>query len=176
MAVKLSPEAWAASADREALRRSKLMEPVMDAIAGEFVCYQYDHEKQLAFRSAEWDLYFHCNMLNVSNASAAGRDYSYFTLTFNREHTEEKRLEIYSRIMRLLQERFADQPNLHISVQYRGSLDAEKSPPLRSAIASVHGRKAVLLSWLGRPACTGRGQHLLYEETRQNPRVSADAS
>lgn len=151
MAIKLSPEAWAASADREALRRSKLMEPVMDAIAGEFVCYQYDHEKQLAFRSAEWGLCFHCNMLNVSNASAAGRDYSYFTLTFNREHTEEKRLEIYSRIMRLLQERFAEQPNLHISVQYRGSLDEEKIHRfVQQSLPSMDGKRCSYHGWEGR--------------------------
>ena len=118
MAVKLSPEAWAASADRAARRRSEMMEPVMRSIAGEFVCYQYDHEEKLVFRSAKWDLFFHCNALNVSNASAAGRDYSYFTLSFNREHTVEQRMEICGRVIRLLQERFAAHPNLHISVQY----------------------------------------------------------
>ena len=118
MAVKLSPEAWAASADRAARRRSEMMEPVMKSIAGEFVCYQYDHEEKLALRSTKWDLFFHCNALNVLNASAAGRDYSYFTLSFNREHTVEQRMEICGRVIRLLQERFAAHPNLHISVQY----------------------------------------------------------
>lgn len=71
-----------------------MMEPVMKSIAGEFVCYQYDHEEKLALRSTKWDLFFHCNALNVLNASAAGRDYSYFTLSFNREHTVEQRMEI----------------------------------------------------------------------------------
>ena len=47
MAVKLSSEVWAASADRAARRRSEMMEPVMKSIAGEFVCYQYDHEEKL---------------------------------------------------------------------------------------------------------------------------------
>ena len=50
MAVKLSSEVWAASADRAARRRSEMMEPVMKSIAGEFVCYQYDHEEKLALR------------------------------------------------------------------------------------------------------------------------------
>lgn len=127
MAVKLSPEAWAASADRAARRRSEMMEPVMRSIAGEFVCYQYDHEEKLAFRSAKWDLFFHCNALNISNASTAGRDYSYFTLSFNREHTVEHRMEICGRVIRLLQERFAAHPNLRVSVQYMGLLDTEKS-------------------------------------------------
>lgn len=127
MAVKLSSEVWAASADRAARRRSEMMEPVMKSIAGEFVCYQYDHEEKLALRSTKWDLFFHCNALNVLNASAAGRDYSYFTLSFNREHTVEQRMEICGRVIRLLQERFAAHPNLHISVQYMGLLDTEKS-------------------------------------------------
>lgn len=113
MAVKLSSEVWAASADRAARRRSEMMEPVMKSIAGEFVCYQYDHEEKLALRSTKWDLFFHCNALNVLNASAAGRDYSYFTLSFNREHTVEQRMEICGRVIRLLQERFAAHPNLH---------------------------------------------------------------
>ena len=111
MAVKLSSEVWAASADRAARRRSEMMEPVMKSIAGEFVCYQYDHEEKLALRSTKWDLFFHCNALNVLNASAAGRDYSYFTLSFNREHTVEQRMEICGRVIRLLQERFAAHPN-----------------------------------------------------------------
>lgn len=171
MAVKLSPEAWAASADRAARRRSEMMEPVMRSIAGEFVCYQYDHEEKLVFRSAKWDLFFHCNALNVSNASAAGRDYSYFTLSFNREHTVEQRMEICGRVIRLLRERFAAHPNLRVSVQYMGLLDTEKIRRfIQRALPSMDG-KTVLLSWLGRTACTGRRLHFLYEEARQNPRL-----
>ena len=151
MAVKLSSEVWAASADRAARRRSEMMEPVMKSIAGEFVCYQYDHEEKLALRSTKWDLFFHCNALNVLNASAAGRDYSYFTLSFNREHTVEQRMEICGRVIRLLQERFAAHPNLHISVQYMGLLDTEKIRRfIQRALPSMDGKRCSYHGWEGR--------------------------
>ena len=60
MAATLSKEAWKSLAERETLRRSGMMEPVMNAIAEKFTCYQYDPEASIVYRSAEWDLYFYC--------------------------------------------------------------------------------------------------------------------
>lgn len=44
------------------------MHGVMDAIAKEFVCFQYDKEleKKYRFDSTDWDLFFWCNSLLTS--------------------------------------------------------------------------------------------------------------
>ena len=144
-------EEWEQYIRQASLESSAAMKPVMEAIAQGFVCYQYDHEEKLALRSTKWDLFFHCNALNVLNASAAGRDYSYFTLSFNREHTVEQRMEICGRGIRLLQERFAAHPNLHISVQYMGLLDTEKIRRfIQRALPSMDGKRCSYHGWEGR--------------------------
>ena len=62
----------------------------MEAIAWDFVCYQYDENIPVSYGSDRWDLYFWCNPFNGA-ADASERDFSYFTLTFNERQTLEKR-------------------------------------------------------------------------------------
>ena len=41
--------------------RNSVMNPLMDAIAQNFVCYQYEDTEPAPFRSCQWDLFFWCN-------------------------------------------------------------------------------------------------------------------
>lgn len=156
MAATLSKEAWKSLAERETLRRSGMMEPVMNAIAEKFTCYQYDPEASIVYRSAEWDLYFYCRRRDVPDAEGPARDFSYFTLSFNREHTVEQRMEICGRVIQLLQARFAAHPNLRVSVQYMGWLDAEKIHcSVQRALPSLDGKRCVYHNYEGRVVLAG---------------------
>lgn len=76
--------------------RNSIMEPVMDAIAQNFVCYQYEDTEPAPFGSCQWDLFFWCNDFSntLHGCGLSGRDYSYFTLNFNENQTVEKRAEV----------------------------------------------------------------------------------
>ena len=65
--------------------RNSVMNPLMDAIAQNFVCYQYEDTEPAPFRSCQWDLFFWCNDFSntLHGYGLSGRDYSYFTLSFN---------------------------------------------------------------------------------------------
>ena len=77
--------------------RNSIMEPVMDAIAQNFVCYQYEDTEPAPFGSCQWDLFFWCNDFSntLHGCGLSGRDYSYFTLNFNENQTVEKRAEVF---------------------------------------------------------------------------------
>lgn len=68
------------------------MKPIMEAIAQDFVCNQYDENIPVSYGSDRWDLYFWCNPFNGA-ADTSERDFSYFTLTLTsvrRWRNEEK--------------------------------------------------------------------------------------
>ena len=69
--------------------RNSVMNPLMDAIAQNFVCYQYEDTEPAPFRSCQWDLFFWCNDFSstLHGYGLSGRDYSYFTLSFNENQT-----------------------------------------------------------------------------------------
>ena len=77
---------------KAAMLRSAEMEQIMATIAEQFVCYQYD-DRKYPFRDGGWDLFFWCNCFfnTMPGHGLDGRDYSYFTLSFNEQHTAEKR-------------------------------------------------------------------------------------
>lgn len=75
-------EEWEQYIRQASLESSAAMKPVMEAIAQDFVCYQYDENIPVSYGSDRWDLYFWCNPFNGA-ADASERDFSYFTLTFN---------------------------------------------------------------------------------------------
>ena len=85
--------------------RNSIMEPVMDAIAQNFVCYQYEDTEPAPFGSCQWDLFFWCNDFSntLHGYGLSGRDYSYFTLSFNEKHTVEKRAEVCWRLLQFLE-------------------------------------------------------------------------
>ena len=103
----------------DAQNRNAVMEPIMAAIAKEFVCYQYE-EVSAPFKSDGWDLFFWCNDFfnTLHGCGLSGRDYSYFTLTFNKNHSVEKRAEICQQLLNFMEEHFHDNPNLNVAVQY----------------------------------------------------------
>ena len=53
--------------------RNSIMEPVMDAIAQNFVCYQYEDTEPAPFGSCQWDLFFWCNGFSNTLESDRGK-------------------------------------------------------------------------------------------------------
>lgn len=108
--------------------RNSIMEPVMDAIAQNFVCYQYEDTEPAPFRSCQWDLFFWCNDFSstLHGYGLSGRDYSYFTLSFNENQTVEKRAEVCWRLLQFLEHRCRKNRNLDVAVQYSIWYDHEK--------------------------------------------------
>lgn len=107
--------------------RNKIMKAVMDAIARQFTCYQYDAPKSICFESKEWDLYFWCRVFSdASDFAVEYRDFSYFRLSFNSNHSPEQQKEICDQALSLLNARFGSLANLFVSVQYTAALDERK--------------------------------------------------
>lgn len=110
-------EEWEQYIRQASLESSAAMKPVMEAIAQDFVCYQYDENIPVSYGSDRWDLYFWCNPFNGA-ANASERDFSYFTLTFNERQMLEKRRKVCQQVLDLLCSRFQEHPNLDVAVQY----------------------------------------------------------
>lgn len=95
--------------------RNAVMAPIMAAIAHNFICYGYTEEGPAPYLSNGWEVYFWCN--NFSNTAhgcgLSGRDYSYFTLTFNERQTVIQRRELCERLLEFLDTHFKNHPNLH---------------------------------------------------------------
>ena len=108
--------------------RNSIMEPVMDAIAQNFVCYQYEDTEPAPFGSCQWDLFFWCNDFSntLNGYGLSGRDYSYFTLSFNEKHTVEKRAEVCWRLLQFLEHSCRKNRNLDVAVQHSIWYDHEK--------------------------------------------------
>lgn len=106
-------EEWEQYIRQASLESSAAMKPVMEAIAQDFVCYQYDENIPVSYGSDRWDLYFWCNPFSGA-ADASERDFSYFTLTFNERQTLEKRKKVCQQVLDLLCSRFQEHPNLNV--------------------------------------------------------------
>ena len=94
-------EEWEQYIRQASLESSAAMKPIMEAIAQDFVCYQYDENIPVSYGSDRWDLYFWCNPFNGA-ADTSERDFSYFTLTFNERQTLEKRRKVCQQVLELL--------------------------------------------------------------------------
>ena len=58
-----------------AQEKNRVMKPVMEAIAAEFACYQYNPDLEYGYDSPDWDLFFWCNGLNTTTGGKlSGRD------------------------------------------------------------------------------------------------------
>lgn len=112
----------------DAQNRNAVMAPIMAAIAREFICYQYEFEEPAPYGSSSWDLFFWCNDFSntLHGYGLSGRDYSYFTLSFNSAQTVEQRAAVCSRVLKFLETRFHSNPNLEVVVQYSTWYDKRK--------------------------------------------------
>lgn len=119
------------------------MKPIMEAIAQDFVCNQYDENIPVSYGSDRWDLYFWCNPFNGA-ADTSERDFSYFTLTFNERQTLEKRRKICQQVLELLCSRFQEHPHLHVAVQYSIWFDHPKiHDAVERAKPRLHGLRCI---------------------------------
>ena len=113
---------------KEAVRKSaesveqypEVMAPIMAAIAHNFICYGYTEEEPAPYLSDGWEVYFWCNDFSntAHGCGLSGRDYSYFTLTFNERQTVSQRRVLCERLLEFLDTEFKSHPNLHVAVQY----------------------------------------------------------
>ena len=132
--------------------RNKIMKAVMDTIAGQFTCYQYDAPKSICFESKEWELYFWCRVFSdASDFAGEYRDFSYFRLSFNSNHSLEQQKEICDQALSLLNARFGSLANLFVAVQYTAALDEQKIADDAKRLApSLDGRRCVYHHFEGR--------------------------
>ena len=136
-------EEWEQYIRQASLESSAAMKPVMEAIAQDFVCYQYDENIPVSYGSDRWDLYFWCNPFNGA-ADASERDFSYFTLTFNERQTLEKRRKVCQQVLELLCSRFQEHPHLHVAVQYSIWFDHPKiHDAVERAKPRLHGLRCI---------------------------------
>lgn len=152
----------------EAKRRSDAMLPVMEAIDEAFVCDQF--KQYLPYDCEQWDMLFWCNHFQKfsSEANLQGRDYSYITLSLNKNVPYESRKKTCDRLLQLLTEKFSAHPNLDVAVQY-DTLTDEKSiradaeaalPQLMKASCSYNGE-------MGRIVLGGNGVYFLRKRARK---------
>lgn len=142
-------------ADMSVEAANAFMHGVMDAIAKEYVCFQYDKEleKRLCFDSTDWDLFFWCNSLYMTHSihSDDDRDYTYFTLTFNKRHTPKKRVEICSAVLSLMVKRFMDCDALDVAVQFTVAWNNDKLESDAKVIAEkLDGKRMTYKGFDGR--------------------------
>ena len=156
--------------------RNEIMKSVIDAIAGQLICYQYNAPQNIPYGSPEWDLYFWCLCLEAVNSPFGdGRDYSYFTLTFNQAHSPEKRREICNRVLKLLETQFGALDNLYLFIQYAAAMDEKKiSADAESAAPALDGKRCSYHHHEGKLVYT-QGS-LFYEKVRKEKGVSAATS
>lgn len=111
----------------DAQSRNAVMAPIMAAIAEKFVCCQYK-DSLTPYRSECWDLFFWCNDFSntLHGCGLSGRDYSYFTLTFNENQAAEKRAETCQQLLEFMEQHFHDNPNLDVVVQHCVRFDEER--------------------------------------------------
>ncbi len=113
---------------------------VMDTIAKELVCYQYDHDKdevEYKFDSEDWDMFFWCNsasMVRLKEPVEDDRDMSYFTLGFNKNHGKDKQEEVLAHTLKVL-EQFETVEPLEVVIEHDVILDEKKMREDARAIA-----------------------------------------
>lgn len=113
-----TPDEWSRHCTLSIKQRSAEMQAVMESIGDVLTCYQYNEPTSVGYGSSDWELFFWCNDLYQSTSGClSGRDYSYFTLSFNNQHGIDRKHEIYQKVMDVLSQ-FADNPNLSVFVQY----------------------------------------------------------
>lgn len=167
--VGLDSDEWSAHIADAAQRKSAHMERIAAFLARNLKIYQYDDNEKVKYAS-DWELFFWCNdFAQTMRGQLSGRDYSYFTLTFNKAHDPERRQRIYDRVMRIL-ELFADDDNLEIAAQYEAVMDdakirqdAELAAPGMGGRACTHNGMEGRLEW--------NGERLFFRKKRSRTRI-----
>lgn len=151
--VGLGSDAWGTYTAASAKQRSQHMAHIAAVMAQNFKVCQYGGEDDVPY-SSDWELFFWCNDFTMRKLPA-GRDYGYFTLSFNSGHSPERRQKILDRAMRIL-EPFADDKNLHVAVQYEAVMDGVKiKRDARMVIPKIAGQNCVYGSMEGRVETNG---------------------
>ena len=165
--VGFQSNAWSAYTVTNARQRSKHMERIAAVMAQNFKVCQYGSEDEVSY-SSDWDLFFWCNDFSTTmRGLLTGRDYGYFTLSFNSRHNPERRQEILDRAMRVL-ELFADDENLHVAVQYETVMDDAKiEHDAKLAIPRIAGQKCVYSSMVGRVETNGEALFFRKKRSRK---------
>lgn len=144
---------------KAALFKSNALFPVMDAISRTFACYQYADDTRIPYDSDEWELFFWCNdFYFTASSSLRGRDYSYFTLSFNDRMTKAERMEICTRLVDFLVKNFSDNEHLYVDIQYRTAYAEQKlESDAQSAAIKLNGKKCSYHGMVGKIIRTDNG-------------------
>ena len=150
---------WNARCVDMAQIRSNAMRPVMEALGRKFVCYQFEPDCGVDYSSDKWDLFFWCNdFYQTTGGKFSGRDYSYFTLTFNERMTADQRLDVCNRVLAFLVDRYEDYTHLSVAVQYKVMMDDKKiEEDAKAALPSLVGQKCTYGHMDGKIVETERG-------------------
>lgn len=120
--VGADSDTWTRYVAENTRQHSEHMGRVAAFLAQNLTICQYDDSKDIPYNSG-WDLLFWCkDFQSTTPGLLSGRDYSYFTLSFNDKHDHEQRQKIYHRVMRIL-ELFSGDENLQVAVQYTALMD-----------------------------------------------------
>lgn len=155
-----TPEVWHQLCVQDAAHRSSLMHTVIEEINKHFPCYQYDKEKNLHFDDPSWDFFFWCNDFynTCRDSNLTGRDYSYFTLSFNKKHDLIRQREVCHSVLQLLDMKFADWPNLDVAIQHSAYVDSVKiQSAVDAAIPAILNRPCQYANMAGKVVKTGEG-------------------
>lgn len=167
--VGLHSDAWNAYTAASAKRRSQHMERIAAEMARNFKVCQYSDQDDVPY-SSDWELFFWCNdFCSTMRGPLTGRDYGYFTLSFNSRHSPERRQKILDRAMHLL-EMFASDENLHVAVQYEAVMDGDKiKRDAQMTIPRIAGRSCVYSSMEGHVETNGEA--LFFQKKRSRKYV-----
>lgn len=151
----MESDAWGEYIAANAKQRSEHMERIAAVLARNFRICQYDDRDNIPYGS-DWDLLFWCNDFGPTmRGRLSGRDYGYFTLSFNAKHGPERHRKIYDRAMRIL-DMFAGDGNLQVAVQYKAVPDGARiKHDAALAVPAIVGRKCVYRGMEGRLETNG---------------------
>ena len=166
----MTPEQWTACCVVEPQKRSAYIFPVMEAIAKNFVCYQYDKERGPKYDSSDWELFFWCrDFSEPHNGELHGRDYSHIRLSFNERHEVLQRKEICKRLLLFVTEHFSELDNLSVSVQHKTCFFDEKINGEAAELAKrLGGMRCRYMGMEGRLCCTEKGLIFMKKRARSN--------
>ena len=102
------------------------MEQVMETISEAVPCFQFTENEPYSYESDKWDLFFWCNHFSDTGYyNLEGRDYSYFTLSFNKLHSKERREAILEKVLNVLSG-YRDDGHVSVTVHSIIELDGKR--------------------------------------------------
>lgn len=116
LAKTLSSGAWQLHCDRIKKDTAQKIHALLEALSPKFIIYQY--KKDYTNYRDDWDFFFWCN------CNSDGRDYSYVTLSTNKNRTLEQRIEDVKRIIGTMQKTGLD--GIEVAIQYTATYDKDK--------------------------------------------------